>query len=109
MFYNKKKSVCDKTPTEKFYASIKRASTFPENTLIIGASGSGKCHHPWDNLKPCICGCKERPLLMYNEEEVFYCGGNTDNVFAICPVCKRQTEKTYIVDAIRNWNKDNVN
>lgn len=38
-----------------------------ENVCVIGTAGSGKCHHPWDDLKPCVCGTKERPLLMHDK------------------------------------------
>lgn len=77
-----------------------------KNAIIIGSAGSGKCHHPWDNLKPCPCGCKERPLLMYEKDKLYYCGGSTENVFAICSICGRHTEKSDMVTTINNWNND---
>lgn len=77
-----------------------------KNVIIIGSAGSGKCHHPWDDLKPCPCGCKERPLLMYEKDKLYYCGGSTENVFAICSICGRHTEKSDMVTTINNWNND---
>lgn len=77
-----------------------------KNIIVIGSAGSGKCHHPWDNLKPCPCGCKERPLLMYEKDKLYYCGGTKENVFAICNICGRHTEKSDIVTTINNWNND---
>lgn len=77
-----------------------------ENMIIIGTPGSGKCHHPWDNLKACTCGCKERPLLMYEKDELYYCGGPTENIFAICSVCGRYTKKSNILTTINNWNNN---
>lgn len=77
-----------------------------KNAIIIGSAGSGKCHYPWDDLKPCPCGCKERPLLMYEKDKLYYCGGSTENVFAICSICGRHTEKSDMVTTINNWNND---
>lgn len=77
-----------------------------KNVLVLGISGSGKAHHPWDDLKSCSCDCKKRPLLMYEKNKLYYCGGPTDNVFAICPSCGRHTDKSDIVTAIKNWNND---
>lgn len=77
-----------------------------KNAIIIGSAGSGKCHHPWDDLKPCPCGCKERPLLMYEKDKLYYCGGSTENVFAICSICGRHTEKSDMVTTINNRNND---
>ena len=77
-----------------------------KNAIIIGSAGSGKCHHPWDDLKPCPCGCKERPLLIYEKDKLYYCGGSTENVFAICSICGRHTEKSDMVTTINNWNND---
>lgn len=79
-----------------------------KNAIIIGSAGSGKCHHPWDDLKPCPCGCKERPLLMYEKDKLYYCGGTTENVFAICSICGRHTEKSDMVITINNWNNDKI-
>jgi len=79
-----------------------------ENVIVFGTPNSGKVHHPQDNLKPCSCGCKERPLLMYEKDELYYCGGATDSVFAICSVCGRHTKKSNILSAIENWNNDFV-
>ena len=89
-----------------FWKKRKKSSTLEKNVIIIGSAGSGKCHHPWDNLKPCPCGCKERPLLMYEKDKLYYCGGTTENVFAICSICGRHTEKSDMVTAINNWNND---
>lgn len=51
------------------FLKMKEKSSLPKiNAIILGSSGSGKCHHPWDDLKPCPCGCKERPLLMYKRK-----------------------------------------
>ncbi len=39
------------------FCKMKEKSSLPEtNAIILGSSGSGKCYHPWDNLKPCPCG-----------------------------------------------------
>lgn len=89
------------------FLKMKEKSSLPEtNAIILGSSGSGKCYHPWDNLKPCPCGCKERPLLMYKKEKLYFCGGPTENVFAVCSVCGRYTEKSDISTTINNWNND---
>lgn len=77
------------------------------NTLVLGISGSGQSYFQLDKLKPCPCGCKERPLLMYEKDKLYYCGVSNENVFAICSVCGRSTEKTELVTAINNWNTDN--
>ena len=76
------------------------------NVLVIGSSGSGKAHRPWDCLKLCICG--ERPLLMYKKDAPYYCGGQTKTMFAVCPKCGRATKKSDIVNVINNWNDDDV-
>ena len=76
------------------------------NPFVLGSTGSGKCHHPWDNLNPCPCGCKERPLLMYEKDILYFCGGTTESVFAVCSVCGRHTEKSDISTTINNWNDD---
>lgn len=78
------------------------------NTFILGSCDSGKCHHPWDNLKPCPCRCKERPLLMYEKDKLYFCGGATENIFAICSVCGRHTMKSNISTAINNWNDGKI-
>lgn len=78
----------------------------PKNVLVLGISGSGKAHHPWDDLKPCSCDGKKKPLLMYEKNKLYYCGGPADNVFAICPSCGRHTDKSNTVTAIKNWNND---
>ena len=89
------------------FLKMKEKSSLPKtNAIILGSSGSGKCHHPWDDLKPCPCGCKERPLLMYKKEKLYFCGGATENVFAVCSVCGRYTEKSDISTTINNWNND---
>lgn len=74
-----------------------------KNVIIIGSTGSGKCHHPWDDLKPYPCGCMKRPLLIYEKDNS---GRTTGNVFAICSACERQTEKSDITSTINNWNND---
>ena len=78
------------------------------NLLILDTCGSGKCHHPWDNLKPCSCGCNDRPLLMYEKNKLYVCGGTTESVFAICGVCGRHTENADITTTIDRWNNDEV-
>ena len=89
-----------------FWKKRKKIFNTRKNAIIIGSAGSGKCHHPWDDLKPCPCGCKERPLLMYEKDKLYYCGGSTENVFAICSICGRHTEKSDMVTTINNWNND---
>lgn len=89
-----------------FWKKGEKTSTLEKNAIIIGSAGSGKCHHPWDDLKPCPCRCKERPLLMYEKDKLYYCGGSTENVFAICSICGRHTEKSDMVTTINNWNND---
>lgn len=79
---------------------------YRENMLLLGTPGAGKGYHPWDNLKQCPCGCEERPLLMYEKEKLYVCGGITENVFAICSVCGRHTAKSELSIAIDNWNTD---
>lgn len=74
------------------------------NPLVIGRSGTGKVSHPWDYLEPCPCGCKQRPLMLYDEDELYYCGGPTDAVYIKCPVCGRHTEKKDIHAAFEDWN-----
>lgn len=63
----------------------KRKNSLKSKTLpiIFGSPESGKCHYPWDNLKPCPCNCEEKPLLMYEKDKLYYCGGTTENVFAV--------------------------
>lgn len=78
-----------------------------DNLLVIGTPGSGKCHHPWDNLKPCVCGCKERPVLVYKNGDAYYCGGE-DTVLATCPSCGRHTDEGTLGTTIENWNHDRV-
>ena len=77
-----------------FWKKKEKSSLPKTNAIILGSSGSGKCYHPWDNLKPCPCGCKERPLLMYKKGKLYFCGGATENVFAVCST------------TINNWNND---
>jgi hypothetical protein len=85
------------------FLKMKEKSSLPEtNAIILGSSGGGKCYHPWDDLKPCPCGCKERPLLMYKKEKLYFCGGATENVFAVCSVCGRYTEKSDIISSFIN-------
>lgn len=89
-----------------FWKKKEKSSTPETNAIIFGSSGSGKCHHPWDNLKPCPCGCKEKPLLMCEKDKLYFCGGTTENIFAVCSVCGRCTEKSDISTTINNWNDD---
>lgn len=89
-----------------FWKKKEKSSLLETNAIILGSSGSGKCYHPWDSLKPCPCGCKESPLLMYKKEKLYFCGGATENVFAVCSVCGRYTEKSDISTTINNWNND---
>lgn len=91
-----------------FWKKRKKFSPPEPNIIVFGTSGSGKCHHPWDCLKPCPCGCKERPLLMYEKDKLYFCGGTTESVFAVCSVCGRYTEKSDISTAINNWNDDKI-
>lgn len=63
-----------------------------KNAIIIGSAGSGKCHHPWDDLKPCPCGCKERPLLMY--ERINYIVVDQRKMYLLFAV--------YVEDILRN-------
>lgn len=74
------------------------------NKITLGTTGSGKCHHPWDDLKSCPCGCRDKPLLMYEKDKLYFCGGPTENVFAICSTCGRHTEKSDIANTINSWN-----
>lgn len=83
----------------------KRTAT---NILVIGTASSGKCHHPWDDLKPCVCGTSKRPLLMYSKDELFYCGGPTHSVFAICSTCGLHTAQGEISDVISEWNNNHI-
>ena len=87
-----------------FWEMKEKTLKYEFKPLVLGSSGSGKCHHPWDNLKPCPCGCKEKPLLMYAKDRLYVCGGTTENVFAVCSVCGRHTEKANIETTIDNWN-----
>lgn len=56
------------------------------------------------NLKSCPCGCRDKPLLMYEKDKLYFCGGPTENVFAICSTCGRHTEKSDIATTINSWN-----
>jgi hypothetical protein len=86
---------------------IKIRDSFNEkNVIVLGGAGSGKAHHPWDCLKTCICG--ERPLLMYDQDRPYYCGGETNSVLAICPNCRKNTEKGDIETTIINWNSGKI-
>ena len=75
-----------------------------ENVIVIGRAGSSKCYHPWDDLKPCTCGSKERPLLMHDKNTLYSCGDDTTSVFVICPDCERHTSRGQISNVIENWN-----
>lgn len=79
-----------------------------ENVFVIGNAGSGKCHHPWDDLKPCVCGAKERPLLMHDKNTMYSCMDNTTSVFVICHNCGRHTSLGQISNVIEDWNNDKV-
>lgn len=87
---------------------LKRHLNLKKDRIVFGVSGSGKCHHPWDELKSCPCGCEERPLLMYAKDKLYFCGGTTENIFAICNVCGRHTVKGDIAITIDKWNNDEV-
>jgi hypothetical protein len=78
------------------------------SVLSLGTPNSGKCHYPWDDLKPCPCGCKERPLLLYAENRLYHDSGTIKDVFAVCSVCGRHTEKADIPTTINSWNKGEV-
>lgn len=56
------------------------------------------------NLKLCPCGCRDKPLLMYEKDKLYFCGGPTENVFAICSTCGRHTKKSDIATTINSWN-----
>lgn len=44
------------------------------------------------------------------DKKIYYCGaGATENVFAVCRVCGRHTEKADIKTTIKNWNSNNLN
>ena len=43
---------------------------------------------------------------MYKKGKLYFCGGATENVFAVCSVCGRYTEKSDISTTINNWNND---
>ena len=90
--------------TEKQYLYDFKNSHNNKNIIVVGSAGAGKCHHPWDSLRPCKCGCKDSPLLMYENDRLYYCGGSTDAVFAMCPVCGARTEKKDIASVIEDWN-----
>ena len=81
--------------------------------IVLGKNAGGRAYHPWDDLKPCSCGCKERPLLLFEEDKKIYYYGvgadATENVFAVCRVCGRHTEKADIKTTIKNWNSNNLN
>lgn len=79
-----------------------------DNLLVIGRKGSGKCHHPWDCLKPCICGCKERPVLVNKRGDLYRCGEENTAIFAACSSCGRHTDTGTLSIAIDNWNRDNT-
>lgn len=101
IFFGRKQKARTVRPDVKQY----RKPCGNENTIIFGCSGSGKVHHPWDNLKPCDCG--ERPLLMYDKEKLYYCGGETNSVIATCPNCGKTTGMSDIRSVIDEWNNEN--
>lgn len=82
-----------------------------KNMLFIGTSESGKTN-PWCmpqlNLKPCPCGCETMPFLMFEKGKVIFAGEDlyVENVFAICGMCGRHTEKSNVLTAVDNWNND---
>lgn len=43
---------------------------------------------------------------MYEKDRLYFCGDITENVFAVCSVCGRYTEKSDISTTINNWNDD---
>jgi len=104
---------CGKIPLFKIGTYRDKQSLFDYNLYNVtfssfGASGFGKCHHPWDDLNPCPCGCKERPLLMYEGDTLYYCGGPIDKIYAICSICGRHTAISNIVTVINDWNTGNI-
>lgn len=86
----------------------KKATTLKSDASILGTPSSGRCHYPWDDLKPCLCGCKERPVLLYTKNKLNYNSETVNNAFAVCSVCGRHTEKADIPTAINQWNKGEV-
>lgn len=79
-----------------------------DNLLVIGSKGSGKCHHPWDCLKPCVCGCEEHPVLANEKGALYGCGVENNAIFAVCLSCGRHTDIGTLSTAIDNWNRDNI-
>lgn len=73
-------------------------------TLIILISRFKQQSWLIPNLKSCPCGCRDKPLLMYEKDKLYFCGGPTENVFAICSTCGRHTEKSDIATTINSWN-----
>lgn len=89
-----------------FLITDTKADIRPDNILILGASGSGKAHHPWDCLNVCSCGT--RPLLMSSNGELYYCGQQSNSlVYVSCPKCGKATEKADIDTVIDYWNNQN--
>ena len=88
--------------------TILELNDVPYNTLVIGGSGKGRVRHPWSNLKPCVCGCKEKPLILSEKDESLCCDDPAYLVSVACCICGRYTEKTDIVAAIKKWNNDEV-
>lgn len=99
--------------TDYIYQSFRHSPN--AKGIVLGKNAGGRAYHPWDDLKPCSCGCKERPLLLFEEDKkIYYYGvgagaGATENVFAVCRVCGRHTEKADIKTTIKNWNSNNLN
>ena len=87
----------------------KKSSKVEANVAVFGSPGRAKVHHPWDDLMPCPCGCKKRPLLMYEKDRLYFCGVTSENVFAICSICGRRTEKSDVSTVIDNWNIGIIN
>ena len=94
------------TELRKLLSRIEPTHIYYTPNMVIGSTGSGKCHHPWDNLKPCICGCKERPLLFNIYGELYSLGESKEALYVACQRCERRTVEADISTVIEKWNKE---
>ena len=77
------------------------------NILVTGTQETGKTlqiSQSLYNLKPCICECKEPPLLIY--DKLSDCYDLNGSVMAACHVCGRHTKKMELTKVIDAWNCD---